>query len=178
MRMNLVVISVVTIGREANKLKIVPFSERYRDPFIQFNKDWILDNFGFLEQEDLDTFEKIEDELKSGAMIFIAVDEQEEAVACCMTRPLSDGRWELCKFASNKNRSHKGAGCAVFEATINYAISHGAAELFLLSNSKLKTAMHIYQKYGFHEIKLDNYEYERGNIAFLRTVKGESDNEE
>lgn len=154
-------------------MKIIPFSERYRAPFIQFNKDWILDNFGFLEQEDLDTFDRIDEELDSGAMIFTAVDDEEEALACCMARPLGEDRWELCKLASNKNLSHQGAGCAVFEASIDYAISRGAKELFLLSNTKLKPAMHIYQKYGFHEVKLDNYEYERGNIAFVRTVKGE-----
>lgn len=36
----------------------------------------------------------------------------------------------------------------------------------MLSNSGLKTALHIYYKHGFKEIKLDDYEYERGDIAF------------
>lgn len=31
---------------------------------------------------------------------------------------------------------------------------------------KLKPALHIYEKYGFKEIKLENYEYIRGDIAF------------
>lgn len=82
-------------------------------------------------------------------------------------KPLGDdGLWELCKLGSNKHLPHKGAGSAVFEAAINWAIMHGAKKLFILSNSKLKAAVHIYEKYGFHEIKLEDYEYVRGDIAF------------
>lgn len=43
-------------------------------------------------------------------------------------------------------------------------------ELFIISNSKLKPALHIYQKYGFIEIKLDDYEYERGDIALIKKL--------
>ena len=151
-------------------MKIIPYSSRYHKDFVAFNTDWILDNFGFLEQEDLDTFEHVDEELIQGAMIFLAVNDQDETLACCMTRPLQNGRWELCKLASNKHLPHKGAGSAVFQAAIDHAISNGATELFLLSNTKLKPALHIYRKFGFEEVKLENYEYERGNIAFMKKV--------
>ncbi len=47
---------------------------------------------------------------------------------------------------------------------------HGAKRLFILSNNKLKAAVHIYEKCGFKEIKLDDYEYVRGDIAFERLI--------
>lgn len=72
----------------------------------------------------------------------------------------------LCKLGSNKNLPHKGAGSAIFEASMKWALEHGAERIFILSNSKLKPALHIYEKYGFREIKLDDYEYVRGDIAF------------
>lgn len=59
---------------------------------------------------------------------------------------------------------------AVFEAAMQWAIEHGAKRLFILSNSKLKPALHIYEKYGFKEIKLNDYGYARGNIAFERMI--------
>lgn len=43
-------------------------------------------------------------------------------------------------------------------------------KLFMLSNSRSQAALHIYHKYGFKEIKLKDYEYERGDIAFELTV--------
>ena len=152
-------------------MKIVPYTDAYRQAFIDFNTDWIMDNFGFLEREDLETFEKIDEELVTGAMIYTAIDDHGVPLAFCMTRPLKSDRWEICKLASNKHMPHRGAGSAVFKAAMDHAVRHGARELFLLSNRKLKPALHIYQKYGFHEIKLDDYEYERGDIAFIKEVE-------
>jgi len=151
-------------------MKVIPYDAKYKEAFIEFNTDWIIDNFGFLEKEDKETFEKIEEELSQGAMIYFAV-ENDTPLATCMSKPLSDNTWEICKFASNKHKPHKGCGSAVFEATMEWAINHGAKKLFIISNSKLKPALHIYEKYGFSEVKLDNYEYVRGNIAFEKIVE-------
>ena len=147
-------------------MKIIEYQEKYKDYFIQFNTDWIIDNFGFLEEEDKATFQQIEESLEKGAMIYFAV-EAENVLATCMAKPLDEnGTWELCKLGSNKHLPHKGAGSAVFETAMNWALSHNAKKLFIISNSSLKTALHIYEKYGFHEVKLDDYEYVRGDIAF------------
>jgi N-acetylglutamate synthase-like GNAT family acetyltransferase len=146
-------------------MEIIEYTPKYKQDFIKFNTDWIVDNFGFLEDEDLETFEKIDEHLANGAMIYIAV-ENETALAVCMAMPMKNGTWEICKLASNKLVFHKGAGSTVFKAAMDWAINHGAERLFLLSNSKLKPALHIYKKFGFKEIKLNDYEYIRGDIAF------------
>lgn len=152
-------------------MKLIEYDSKYKEDFIQFNKDWIIDNFGFLEDEDIKTFEKMDEELANGAMIYFAI-EKGSALACCMAKPMENGIWEICKLASNKNRDHKGCGSAVFEAAVQWAIDHGAKRLFILSNSKLKAAIHIYEKFGFHQLKLDDYEYVRGDIAFERVIDG------
>ena len=123
-------------------MKVITFEEKYRQDFIDFNTQWIVSNFGFLEEHDKETFEKIDEEIKAGAMIFFAV-ENDVALATCMAMPMQGTTWELCKLGSNKN-----------------------VRLFILSNSKLKPALHIYEKYGFQEIELEDYEYARGDIAF------------
>lgn len=150
-------------------MKIIEYDSKYKEDFIQFNKDWIIDNFGFLEDEDIKTFEKMDEELANGAMIYFAIEDG-SALACCMAKPLENRTWEICKLASNKNRDHKGCGSAVFEAAVQWAIDHGAKRLFILSNSRLKAAIHIYEKFGFHQLKLDDYEYVRGDIAFERVI--------
>lgn len=146
-------------------MRVIQFEERYRQDFIDLNTDWIVSNFGFLEEHDRETFEKIDEEMQAGAMIFFAV-EGDTALATCMAMPMEGTTWEICKLGSNKDVPHQGAGSAVFEAAMDWALSHGAERLFILSNSKLKPALHIYEKYGFREIELDNYEYVRGDIAF------------
>ena len=116
-------------------MKIVQFQEKYRQAFIDFNTDWIVSNFGFLEEHDKETFEKIDEELNNGAMIFYAV-ENEIPLACCMSKPMKDNTWEICKLGSNRNVPHKGAGNLVFKASMEWALEHGAIRLFILSNSK------------------------------------------
>lgn len=146
-------------------MELVRFEEKYRQAFIDFNTDWIVTNFGKLEPHDLETFENIDDELRNGAMIFFAV-ENDIPLACCMSMPMEGDTWEICKLGSNKDMPHKGAGSLVFKAAMEWAQEHGAKRLFILSNSRLKPALHIYEKHGFKEIKLDDYGYERGDIAF------------
>ena len=146
-------------------MELVQFEDKYRQAFIDFNTDWIVTNFGKLEQHDLDTFEKIDEELRNGAMIFFAV-ENNIPLACCMSMPMEGDTWEICKLGSNKELPHKGAGSLVFRAAMEWAQKHDAKRLFILSNSRLKPALHIYEKHGFKEIKLDDYGYERGDIAF------------
>lgn len=123
-------------------------------------------------EDDRETFNHIEESLARGAMIYFAV-EGENVLATCMAKPMEkeEGTWEICKLGSNKLLPHRGAGSAVFEAAMHWAIGHGAEKLFILSNSKLKPALHIYEKYGFREIKLDDYEYVRGDIAFEYIVE-------
>lgn len=150
-------------------MNIVKYDAKYRDSFIQFNTDWIVDHFGHLEKEDYETFEKIEEELEAGAMIYFAL-EDDVVLATCMVKPIDGTTWEMCKLASNKHREHKGCGSAVFEAAMQWAIDHGAKRLFIISNSQLKPALHIYEKYGFEEIEIENYGYDRGDIAFERWI--------
>lgn len=157
-------------------MKVIPFEEKYRQDFINFNTDWIVSNFGVLEEHDKETFEQIDEAMQAGVMIFFAV-ENDVALATCMAMPMEGTTWEICKLGSNKNISHKGAGSAVFEEAMKWALNHGAERLFILSNSKLKPALHIYKKYGFQEIKLESYEYIRGDTAFeYRNKKGGASN--
>ena len=75
-----------------------------------------------------------------------------------------------CDFSFTKQICCQQGGAFCFCPLFMDLCNHGAKRLFLLSNSKLKPAIHIYNKYGFKEIKLDNYEYERGNIAFEKVL--------
>ena len=146
-------------------MELVSYDPAYKQSFIKLNTAWIKTNFGSLEKEDIKTFQEIEREIAKGAMIFFAV-ENSIVLATCMTKQISENTWEICKLAADEQYKGRGAGSRVFEKCMEYAIANNAKRLFILSNSRLKPALYIYQKYGFKEIKLDNYEYIRGDIAF------------
>lgn len=56
---------------------------------------------------------------------------------------------------------------------MDYAVLHGAKKLTLISNRRLKPALHIYEKYGFCEVPLQKeyWGYERADIAFECEIK-------
>lgn len=41
-------------------MRVIEYDKKYRQDFSDFNSEWIIDNFGHLEQEDYETFEYIE----------------------------------------------------------------------------------------------------------------------
>ena len=120
-----------------------------------------------LKKMNLEIRKYTEKDLTEIIRIWNEVVDEGTALATCMAKPMEGSTWELCKLGSNKNRKHSGSGSMVFEAAMNWAIRHGAGRLFLISNSKLSPALHIYEKYGFTEVKLADYEYERGDIALV-----------
>lgn len=151
-------------------MELVSYDPKYRQNFIELNTAWIINNFGCLEEADKKTFLEIEKEIADGAMIFCAL-EKNIVLAVCMVRPIGKGTWEICKLAADERYRGQGAGSRLFKKCMEYAIANNAERLFIISNSKLKPALHIYQKFGFKEIELADYEYSRGDIAFEYIVK-------
>lgn len=151
-------------------MEFVQYDPKYKQNFIELNTAWIENNFGSLEKEDIKTFQEIDQEIAKGAMIFFAI-EKNTVLATCMTKPISEDTWEICKLATDEHYRRKGTGSKIFEKCMEYAIANNAKKLFILSSSTLKPALHIYQKYGFKEIKLEDYKYIRGDIAFEYLVE-------
>ena len=70
----------------------------------------------------------------------------------------------------------KGAGNAVFRACMKYAVAHGAKKLTLISNRRLKPALHIYEKNGFREVPLNKayWGFDRADIEFEYVIPDDS----
>ena len=147
-------------------MEIIEYKNAYKQDFIDLNIDWIK-RFFVPEEADYEVLNQIESLLDSGSMIYFALEDN-HVLATCMAMPLGDDVWEICKLAATGQSTGKGAGSAVFKASMDYAIEHGAKKLTLISNRILKPALHIYQKYGFKEVPLnkDYWGFERADIEF------------
>lgn len=147
-------------------MEIIEYKNAYKQDFIDLNIDWIK-RFFVPEEADYEVLNQIESLLDSGSMIYFALEDN-HVLATCMAMPLGDDVWEICKLAAAGQSTGKGAGSAVFKASMDYAIEHSAKKLTLISNRILKPALHIYQKYGFKEVPLnkDYWGFERADIEF------------
>jgi len=64
------------------------------------------------------------------------------------------GRLELAKMAVEPAAQGRGLGRLLGQAVIDHARATGAEQLFLLTNSSLATAIHLYEQLGFRHAPL------------------------
>lgn len=148
-------------------MKIVSYSPKYKNDFIEMNRAWISEMFA-IEQEDLRELENIEPSIEAGGQIFFALDNEDNVMACCMIAPREDGDWEIMKFAARGMYTGTGAGSACLKACIDYAKAKKISKVIIVSNKKCVQAIHLYKKYGFVEIPVDKkkFPFDRADIAF------------
>ena len=153
-------------------MQVIEYQEKYKKDFVKLNTQWV-ERYFVMEDADLEVLEHVDDLLKSGAMIYFAVEE-DQVLATCMAMPLDGDVWEICKLAASGQYTGTGAGSAVFRASMNYAKEHGAKKLTLISNSRLKPALPIYKKFGFKEVPLNKayWGFERADIEFEYNING------
>lgn len=145
-------------------MEIIEYQKQYKKDFIRLNTAWITKYFT-MEEADHEILENVDALVNAGSMVFFAI-EANTVLATCMTVPKDDDTWEICKLAADDRCKGRGAGSAVFQACMDYAISHGAKKLTLVSNHILKPALHIYEKFGFSPIEFKNTEYNRGDVEY------------
>lgn len=148
-------------------MKIIPYEKKYKNEFIEMNKQWISTMF-VLEKEDLLVLNNIEQTIELGGQIFFAIDDLENVLAACMIAPLPNGEWEIEKFCAKGMYTGTGAGSACLKACIDYAKEKQVEKIVIVTNTKCEQAIHLYKKFGFVEVPVDKekFPYERANIAF------------
>ncbi|MDO4304435.1 MAG: GNAT family N-acetyltransferase [Bacillota bacterium] len=148
-------------------MKIVPYASKYKNAFIEMNREWISRMF-VIEQEDLVVLNNIEQMLEDGGQIFFAIDDNDEVLACCMIAPLANGEWEIEKFCAKGMYTGTGAGSACLKACMDYAKEKQIEKIVIVTNKKCEHAIHLYKKFGFVEVPVDKekFPFERGDIAF------------
>ena len=71
---------------------------------------------------------------------------------------------------SGKAQRHK-IGTLLLGHCLEFAKQIDIRTLILYSNTKLESALHLYRKYGFSEVKLEQGLYERADIKMQKHLK-------
>ena len=79
--------------------------------------------------------------------------------------PRENGVYELNKMAVNKELRGNGIGNQLINFIIDFAKNKKYKSVILYSNTVLKNSIHLYNKFGFKEIKIENNTpYKRSDI--------------
>ena len=147
--------------------RIVPFAPAHREAFAALNRAWI-ERFFVLEDEDRRLLDDPEGAiLAPGGAVFCLVEGEGDAAPVVGTAgllPAGPGVFELVKMAVAPAAQGRGYGRRLLLHALDAAEALGARRVFLLTNSALAPALHLYRTAGFVDEPLDVHEYARGDV--------------
>lgn len=151
-------------------LTILPYQAKYATHFKNLNLAWIEEYF-VVEQKDNELLKNCKASiLDQGGYIFIGLWKN-EPISCFAFLNQKSGVFELGKMAVNKSHQGLHIGHQMLEFAIDFAKNKNWTKIQLYSSTKLGPALHIYRKYGFKEIPLEqNTVYARSDIKMELTL--------
>ncbi len=145
-------------------MKIIPFEERFARDFKRLNMDW-LESYKLFEPADLKHLDTpLQSIIDPGGRILMAI-EDDTVVGTCAIIVKNKNVVELAKLAVSKEAQGKGIGRKLAIESIKQAKDMGARTVNLVSNSKLSTAVRLYESLGFEYAPVpDDTDYETADV--------------
>lgn len=144
-------------------ITIIDFESIYAADFLRVNMEW-LDKYQLTEPADISMLKNYQREiLDTGGCIFLAKAGEEIAGSAALIQE-KPGEFELVKMTVTAAWQGKGISKLLIEKCLEKAKTLQAAKVFLVSNSKLITALSLYEKYGFKRVPVIENHYTNADI--------------
>ena len=146
------------------ELKLIPFNSSHTQYFAALNMEWIRSYFEVEPNDEAVLNEPITNIIEKGGHIIMAVLEGVYVGTVAMI-PENEKVIELAKMGVSPKYQGRGIGAKLIAAVIDFAREKDYKSVILYSNTVLKPAIHLYKKFGFKEVELEDYSaYKRTNI--------------
>lgn len=152
-----------------NVVEIIPFSEDLKKHIKTLNKAWLQKYFKVEEKDELTLSNPQEEIINKGGLIFYA-KYNDEILGTFSLLKISDSEFELSKMAVSDKAQGLGIGNKMLLYCMALAEEKNIQKLILYSNRKLLPAIHLYEKFGFVEIPLEDGIYERADIKMEKIL--------
>jgi len=132
---------------------IIDYKDEYFKDFKRLNMEW-LEKFNLLESHDLEILNHPrENVIERGGFLFLLMEDN-AVIGTAGIFKINDFEYELIKmFVAPEYRGKKYSGL-LLEKCIAKAKERNASKLILFSNSKLQTAVRLYEKFSFKHVKV------------------------
>ena len=152
-----------------HSIEIIPFTIELSTVVKTLNYEW-LEKYFKVEKGDVIALSNPQTEIigKGGFIYFAKMNS--EIIGTVSLLKKSDTVFELGKMAVTENAQGLGIGKLLVEHCLTVAKEKNIEKLILYSNTKLASAIHLYEKYGFTEIELESGLYERANIKMEKVI--------
>jgi len=152
-----------------NIVEIIPFSPDLKEPIKTLNKEWLQKYFRVEEKDEIVLSNPQEEIIDKGGVIYYA-RYNNEILGTVSLLKVDDSTFELSKMAVSDKAQGLGIGNKLLVHCFAVAEEKNIKRLFLYSNTKLLPAIHLYEKFGFVEIPLEDGVYERADIKMEKLL--------
>ncbi len=146
-------------------IEIIGYHPRYKKDFERLNREWLQKMFK-VEPVDQEMFDHPEEKIIAKGGVILFAKKGEDIIGTCALAKKDDSA-ELCKMGVDPRYRSMGIGKKLVEAALKEARHKKLRGVYLLSHSKLKSALHLYQECGFKNVlvkKEDIEKYARADI--------------
>ena len=135
---------------ESPGIELILYEDQYAADFKRLNLEW-LEKYHLAEELDLQVLNDPRGMiLDTGGIIFLAKSGNEIVGSAALIKEHDhDDVYELAKMAVDVSQRGKGIGNLLIEKCLQNARDRKATKVTLYSNSQLKVAISMYEKYGF-----------------------------
>ncbi|MES2206898.1 MAG: GNAT family N-acetyltransferase [Pseudomonadota bacterium] len=150
-------------SKQIADIQIVEYEAKYQTSFKKLNEEWITQWFKMEEADHLSLNSPQAYICDNGGHILIALCNGEPVGTCALIK-INSETYELAKMSVSTQCRGQGVGLRLGQEMIAKAKKLGAKRLYLESNTILTSAINLYHKLGFKEVKGALSPYERCNI--------------
>lgn len=144
-------------------IEIIEYSDEYKNEFKKLNLEW-LDKYNLTESHDLLVLnDPIGTIINRGGFIWLAKSGN-EIIGTAALMNEGHGTYELAKMSVTEKWQGRGISKTLIENCLKKAREIGAKKISLFSNHQLKTALKLYEKYGFRNVEVINSPFETADV--------------
>lgn len=134
-------------------IDIIEYDEKYHSDFRRLNLEW-LDKYNLTESHDLMVLDDPKGTIVDrGGFIWLA-KAGDEIIGSIALMNEGHGIFELAKMCVKKDWQGKGISKVLMETCLEKAREIGVKKLTLFSNHQLRTALKLYERYGFKNVEV------------------------
>jgi len=161
------IIATKARAHQQEAVRIVPLSPQLRAHFYRLNAIW-LERYFVLEPYDIEVMSNPEAIVEHGGAVLFAL-LGDAVVGTCALKQHAPGEYELTKMGVDPSVQGVGIGRKLIEAAITEFERLGGTELFLETNTRLESAIHLYERTGFeHQPAIrEGSSYGRANVYMI-----------
>lgn len=161
------IIAAKVRAHQQEAVRIVPLRPELREDFYRLNAVW-LERYFVLEPYDIEVMSNPEAIVEGGGAVLFAL-LGDAVVGTCALKQHAPGEYELTKMGVDPSAQGVGIGRRLIEAAIAEFERLGGSELFLETNTRLESAIHLYERTGFeHQPAVRaGSPYDRANVYMI-----------